>query len=77
MIKKAFYAWKLRQNVVVHFIHETIPVVVETEASDHTIAISLNETSKPVAFFSNILNTCEQKHSTTKKAYVIVDAPCK
>lgn len=42
--------------------------MVETEASDYTIAISLNQTSKPMAFFSNILNTCEQKHSITKKA---------
>lgn len=62
---------------MVHFIHKTILVVVETEASDYTIAISLNQTNKPVDFFSNILNTCEQKHSTTEKAYVIVDAPCK
>ena len=38
---------------MVHFIDEkTIPFVVETDASAHTIAATLKQAARPVTFFS-------------------------
>ena len=62
-------------NSVVNRINYDIPFHVETDASDHTIAASLNQEGRPVAFFSRTLNKSELTHSAVEKeAYAIVEA---
>ena len=56
-------------------IDSTVPLVVETDASDHAIAATLNQSGRPVAFFSRTLTGSEQRHSAVEKeAYAIVEA---
>ena len=62
-------------NSVVLSIESTVPMVVETDASDHAIAATLNQSGRPVAFFSRALSNSEQRHSAVEKeAYAIVEA---
>ena len=56
-------------------IDPTIPLVVETDASDCAIAASLRQSGRPIAFFSRTLSRSEQRHSAIEKeAYAIVEA---
>ena len=60
---------------VVAAIEENVTFVVETDASEHAIAATLNQGGRPVAFFSKTLSQCEQRHSSVEKeAYAIVEA---
>ena len=62
-------------NSVVLSIDSTVPIVVETDASDHAIAVTLNQSGRPVTFFSRTLSGSEQRHSAIEKeAYTIVEA---
>ena len=62
-------------NSVMLSIESTVPMVVETDASDHAIAATLNQSGRPVAFFSRTLSGSEQRHSAVEKeAYAIVEA---
>ena len=40
-------------------IDEAVPFIVETDASDFTIAATLNQNGKPVAFHARTLSTSE------------------
>ena len=56
-------------------IDSSLPFEIKTEASEHAIAGSLTQNSRPVAFFSRTLTSAEQKHSSVEKeAYTIVEA---
>ena len=56
-------------------IDPSLPLVVETDASDHAIAASLNQDGRPIAFFSRMLNASEFNHpSVEKEAYAIVES---
>ena len=62
-------------NAVVLTIDNTLPLVVETDASDYAIAATLNQSGRPVAFVSRALTGSEQRHSSVEKeAYAIVEA---
>ena len=62
-------------NSVVISIDETLPFIVETDASDLAIAATLNQAGRPVAFFSRMLNHSERNHSAVEKeAHAIVEA---
>lgn len=48
---------------------------VETDASEHSIAASLSQNGRPVAFFSRSLNISERRHSSIEKeASAIVES---
>ncbi|XP_026317739.1 uncharacterized protein K02A2.6-like [Hyposmocoma kahamanoa] len=59
----------------IHAIDHNAPLTVETDASDHSIAATLSQASRPVAFFSRMLNKSEHNHSAIEKeAYAIVES---
>ncbi|KRZ57417.1 Retrovirus-related Pol polyprotein from transposon [Trichinella nativa] len=61
-------------NSVVTAIDDELQFTVETDASDHAIAATLNLFGKPVSFFSKMLSNSEQRHSSgEKKACTVVD----
>ena len=56
-------------------VDEAVPFTIETDASDFTIAATLNQNEKPVAFHARTLSTSEQRHSAVEKeAYAVVEA---
>jgi hypothetical protein len=62
-------------KALVTAIDDKAPFVLETDASDHCIAATLNQSGRPVAFFSRTLSKHEQKHPIIEKeAYAIVEA---
>ena len=63
------------EKSVVRSIDETVPFVVETDASDAAIAATLTQAGRPVAFFSRTLNTSELRYAAIEKeAHAIVEA---
>jgi len=62
-------------NSAVQTVDGSLPLVVETDASEYAIAATLNQSGRPVAFFSRTLTGSEQRHSSVEKeAYAIVEA---
>ena len=56
-------------------IDKDSPFTVKTDASDFAIAATLNQNSKPVAFYARTHSGTEQKHSSVEKeAYAIIKA---
>jgi len=56
-------------------INEDDPFVVETDASDTAVSATLNQSGRPVAFFSRSLNKSElHMASVEKEATAIVEA---
>ena len=56
-------------------IDEKLPFVVECDASEHTLAATLNQGRKPVAFHSRTFSSNESRYSIVEKeAAAIIDA---
>ena len=62
-------------NVSLGVIDENIPFLVETNASDVAISATLNQNSRPIAFYSRSLNRSELRQSSVEKeATAIIEA---
>ena len=62
-------------NATLHPIDDSLPLTVETDASDFAVAATLNQDGRPVAFHSRTLSSSEQRHSAVEKeAYAVVEA---
>ena len=63
------------KSAVVCCIDESIPFQVECDASDHTLAATLNQQGRPVAFFSRTLSPHEVIYpSVEKEALSVIEA---
>ena len=63
------------KNSVMGAVDISVPFILETDASDHTIAAVLNQSGRPVAFFSRTLQPSEVKHpSVEKEAQAIIES---
>ena len=66
---------KTIEDAVVTAIDESIPFVVETDASEVALVATLNQNGRPVAFFSRAIQGSELKHaSIEKEAQAIIEA---
>ena len=62
-------------SAALHPADNTLPLTVETDASDFAIAGILNQEDPPIAFHSRTLSPAEQRHSSVEKeAYAVVEA---
>ena len=48
-------------------IDESIPFVIKTDASENAVPATLNQSNRPVAFFSRMLSKSELRHSSVEK----------
>ena len=68
----AFHLMKnKRTDATLQPTDEAVPFIVETDASDFTIAATLNQNGKPIAFHARILSTLEQRNSAVEKRQLI------
>ena len=79
LIKEASDSFEtLRNDLAAAFltsIDEKLPSVVECDASEHTLAATLNQGGKPVAFHSRTFSSNESRYSIVEKeAAAIIDA---
>ena len=77
--ENALDVFKLLKNdvekSVVGAIDERLPFEIETDASEFSLAATLNQNGRPVAFFTRMLNNAELKYpSIEKEAAAIIEA---
>ena len=63
------------KSVVRSIDDEAVPFVVETDASDVALAVTLTQAGRPVAFFFRTLNTSEQKYAAVEKEAHAIHLP--
>ena len=56
-------------------VDPNLPIIVETDASDFAISATLNQSGRPIAFFSRTLNNNEKNYAAVEKeAHAIIEA---
>lgn len=78
-VRQTFEALKNElDSASVGVINPTVPLLVETDASNVAIAATLNQNGRPMAFFSRTLTPTERHDFSFKKeAYTIEEAVMK
>ena len=62
-------------KATLQLINKAVPFSVKTDQSNFTIASTLNQIEKPVAFYARTFFTKEQRHSEVEKeAYTVAEA---
>ena len=62
-------------NAALVTINDSIPVVLESDASEYALAATLSQNSRPIAFFTRMLSESERKFpAVEKEALAIVEA---
>jgi hypothetical protein len=62
-------------NAALVTIDDNIPLVVESDASEHALAATLSQKGRPIAFFTRMLSESEKKFpAVEKEALAIVEA---
>ena len=67
----------LRNDLAAAFltsVDEKLPFVVKCDTSEHTLATTLNQGRKPVAFHSRPFSNSESRYSIVEAATAITDA---
>lgn len=63
------------EKATLHSIDESLPFVVETDASEVALSATLNQGGRPVAFMSKALQVSEQRYpAVEKEAMAIIEA---
>ena len=64
------------ENAIVYSINETVPFIIEADASYHSIVTSLNQSGGRIVCFPKTLSTSQQKKDTSieKETQTIVEA---
>ena len=66
------------ENAVLLMIDKSKPFVVKIDTSVFCLAVTLNQSGQPVAFFSHTLSKMECQHSSVERETVaIVEVLCK
>ena len=77
-VAKAFNDLKMEiEKSAIRTVDESLPFVVETDASDIAFVAVLNQGGRPVAFFSRSLHGSEIKHPSVEKRSWCIDRSCK
>ena len=66
------------EQSVIGAIDDLLPFEIETDASEFSLAATLNHNGRPVAFFTRMLNGPELKYpAIAKEAAAIIESICK
>jgi len=72
--KEVFYLRALARAVL-GAIRHGVPFSVETDVSDHVLALILSQDGRPVAYMSRTLSACERRYpAVEKEATAIIEA---
>ena len=60
------------EKAMFYTIDDNVEFVIETDASHHSLAATLSQNGRPVAFFSHSLNPSELKYAAVEKEHMLL-----